>query len=151
MPVHEFLLLPDHDGDYSNWDQHSRNPIALTLHDDLILYFWDSLKWIPSINPSNPDEWGGHGLNYLGPTVINHIGGPKAAKIFDAWAQLLNESPAKLTLKGLYCWTEGDSVSEGEYESVIADRDQVVATLQQIAEFARQAATGEKFLLHNGI
>lgn len=79
MPAHEFLLLPEKDNDYFGYTNHFNDPNALKLNDDIILYMMDTLRWVPSINPANPNQWGGYGLNYYGPTVINKAGAGKAA------------------------------------------------------------------------
>src|SRR5262249_46547120 len=142
MPTHDFLLLPEKGGDYSDYMGHFRNPEAIKLDDDIVGYIFDTLKWIPSINPSNPAEWGGLGLNYYGPTVINKPGAATAARIFRLWAALLQEGPETLELTGGFEWTE-DPLTDGRYAAVAARRDSVVNTLQAIAELAEAAAGGE--------
>lgn len=151
MPMHDFLLLPEKSNDYSDYMQHLKDPKLLKLNDDLVLYIWDTLSWIPTINPANRAEWGGYGLNYYGPTVINKVGAPKAARIFRRWAALFGEGPAELQLTGGFECKEGEPSSSGQYAVVTTARDSVVKIFVQIAELAEQAATGESFVLHWGV
>ena len=150
MPTHDFLLLPEKDGDYSDYMDHLHDANSIKLDDDVVLYIGDTLKWIPTINPSNSAEWAGHGLNYYGPTVINRVGAAKAASIFRHWAALLQEGPEKIALTGDFEWTEEPS-TDGQYGIVEVDRDSVVKTLQGIAGFADQANGGHFFVLHLGV
>lgn len=150
MPRHDFLLLPENEGDYSGWGDHFHDAHAVKLDDDLVLYISDTLKWIPTINPSNPGEWIGYGLNYYGPTVINRTGAAKAGCIFRHWAELLRTGPETLILTGGFEWIE-DPATDGGYAVVEFDRESVVKSLQTISEFADQAVGGRFFVLHLGI
>src|SRR5579884_991947 len=100
MPTHEFLLLPEKDNDYSGYMNHFNDLNALKLNDDIVLYMMDTLRWVPSINPANPNQWCGYGLNYYGPTVINKTGAEKTARLLRLWAALLQEGPDALELTG---------------------------------------------------
>lgn len=151
MPIHEFLLLPEKDSNYSDYIQHFNDPKALKVDDDFVLYIRDTLNWIPTINPANPDEWGGYGLNYYGPTVINKTGAGKAARIFSLWASLLEEGPVEVELTGGYEWGEGEFPPSGHYAIIPAPRDLVVKTFKDIAELAEQATSGNYFVLHLGV
>jgi hypothetical protein len=151
MPTHEFLLLPEKDDGYSGYMGHFNGPNALKLDDDIVLYMMDTLRWIPSINPANPNQWSGSGLNYYGPTVINKTGAGKAARLLRLWAALLQEGPDALELTGLFEQVEGDLSTSGKYAVIAAPRDELVKTLTDIADFAEKATSGRYYLLHLGI
>jgi len=151
MPTHDFLLLPEKDGHYSDYVRYINDPNALRVDDDLVVYIQDTLNWIPTINPANPVEWGGYGLNYYGPTVINKAGAAKMARIFHLWAALLQEGPKDVKLRGGYEWTEGETSSGGRYAVITAPRDSVVKTFRAIAALAEQAASGKFYVLHLGV
>ena len=151
MPTHEFLLLPEKDDDYSGYMAHFRDPSALKLDDDIVLYILDTLQWVPSINPANPGQWGGYGLNYFGPTIINKSGAGKAARLLRLWAALLQEGPGTLELTGGFEWSDGNPSTSGRYAVVTAPRDYVVKTLIGIADMAEKAISGRYYVLHLGI
>src|SRR5690348_15303189 len=89
-------------GGYADYTHHFHSAEAVRLDDDLVVYMLDTLNWIPTINPSNPTQWKGWGLNYYGPTVISKVGAPKAARIFGLWADLLDEGPDEYSLTSGY-------------------------------------------------
>jgi hypothetical protein len=151
MPTHDFLLLPEKDEHYSDYMRYINDPNALTVDDDLVVYVQDTLNWIPTINPANPAVWGGYGLNYYGPTVINKAGAAKMARIFNLWAALLQEGPEEVKLRGGYEWTEEETSSGGRYAIVTAPRDSVVKTFRAIAAIGEQAASGKFYVLHLGV
>lgn len=151
MPKHDFVLVPEQNDNYSDYRSHFNDPTALKIDDDLVLYMRDTLRWVPSINPANPKEWGGYGLNYYGPTVINRSGAGKAARLFRLWAALLQEGPETLELTGGFEWVEGEASTSGRYAVIIAPRDSVVKIINDIAAFAEEATSGRSYLLHLGL
>ena len=119
MPKHDFLLLPETDGNYADYMQHFNSPDAVKVDDNILVRtILDTLSWIPTINPANPEEWQGYGLNYYGPTVINKAGAAKASRIFHLWAELLEEGPEELELTGSYEWNEGEDLLNGAIRKI---------------------------------
>jgi hypothetical protein len=151
MPEHTFLLLPDLDTGYADYMRFLNDPRAIEIKDDLLDCVWDTLTWIPSVNPSNPTRWEGHGLNRFGPTVINREGAAKAAAVFGSWAALLAEGPETLELRGCWIRVGGEPETEGHYERLRFSRDSVVGAFRAIAEYAEKAKTGKFYLLHLGV
>ncbi len=148
---HDFLVLPD-DGD--RWQQlqsHFNDPAAVTLHDDVLHFFQDTLLWIPSENPANPSEWSGYGLNWYGPTAITGPGARIAAEVFAAWANLLSRGPTRITLTGQYTWTNGESPTSGSYQKIAVDRDEITAKCRAISDLAVRAVEEGQWLAHFGI
>ena len=150
MPTHDFLILAEKDGDYSDYLRHINDPTAIKLDDDLVLHMLDTLAWIPSINPANPDDWQGHGLNHWGPTVINKSGAGKAGRLFRAWAALWQEGPETLELTREFERAERDS-STGRHAVITTHRDSVVKCLIELAALADEAASGRSYILHLGV
>lgn len=151
MPTHEFMLLTEKNGTYADYMQHFNDPKALTVNDDLVLYMMDTMRWIPSINPSNPNEWSGFGLNYYGPTVINRTGAGKAARIFRLWVSMFQEGPSELKLTGTYEWLEDDHSTIGRFPKIKLSRDSVIKTVNDLAALAETAVSGQFYVLHMGV
>jgi len=120
----------------------------VAVHDDLLRYLEDTLRWIDAYNPSRRRSQSG--LNLHGVTVI--VAPKSAAEIFEAWAALFSRSPKKLRLTGAYEWTVGKAES-GRYEQVRPDRDVVFSKLNALSALCFEAAAshGEKYVLHLGI
>lgn len=151
MLTHEFFSLPERTISYDDWGDYINAPEGLVVDDGLVLYMMDTLRWIPSINPSNPKELGGYGLNYYGPTVIHRGGARKAARILRLWASLLQEGPSELELTGSYEFDGDDPADMGRYEMITLSRESVVKTINDIAILAEAAISGNFFVLHIGI
>ncbi len=107
--------------------------------------------FFPSLNPAKNEPH--RGLCFYGPTVIHTEGDQAASAIFSVWAALFACGPKNLMLTGAWTMIEGHQPSEGLYEKLNIDRDDVVGKLQQIAKFANQVAAtdGQYFILHLGI
>lgn len=77
----------------------------------------------------------------------------RAAIIFELWAQLFSQGSEILELTGAWTWIEDKPEQNGYYSIVTADRDSLVASLRQIASYAKQVAhsDGQLYLLHLGI
>ena len=129
----------------------------------------DTLRWIPTINPSRREPY--RGLCLYGPTVIGIDGADVAAKVFGGWAELLAAGPATLSLHSGH-WTVEDAGEEpplpwiqqpSEHVAVEhradrlsllhLDRDHHVAVLRQLAEWCERVRRGGGRLavLHIGV
>ncbi len=147
--MHEFLLMSSADQSPLEYRSFAREHVV-GVHDDLLQYMADSLKWIPTLNPARNER--GFGLNLYGPTAILQDGAPIAASVFRSWAQLLGLAPQELVLTGPWTTIEGWQGS-GEYAQLRFDRDDVVATLETAATYFTRVADshGEWFVLHRGV
>ena len=147
---HDFLLRDravHPETDYST--QHHSGSVIL-LHDHVLRYISDSLKWIPTENPALKGE-PGMGLNFWGPTCITQRGAQQASGVFSAWASLLALGPPTLRLRGLWTFIEGEPRS-GAYEVLELDRDELVGKLRQLAEWAQAVAVNpDLYVFHMGI
>ena len=125
-------------------------PNAIRLHDDLLDYMGDSLKWIPTLNAETNKR--GYGFNLCGATAVLSEGAPAAIRIFRTWAQLFSLSPSDLNLTGSWTDVVGDPRA-GHYSELRFTRRDVTSALEHLAaDCARVAEPGsDYFLLHLGI
>lgn len=148
---HDFLLLDRAvDGEWA-LTRFIHDPRAIYLHDDLLRYMLDTLKWIPTYNPSTKKAC--CGLNMWGVTLIEHDGAVIAERVFRSWASLFKNGPCMLELTGAYCWVEGEPEATGQYERIQFVRDDTVGVLQTLADYAAQIqmSKGRLYLYHGGV
>lgn len=153
-PYHDFWLFREREREYENYgDLLGRRDAPVSLPDDLLRYFLDTLAWVPALSPDCSPQVGG-GLDLYGPpTIINHLGGEKFSDVLESWACLLRLGPEQITLSVGSTGIVGD---DGELEDrgwlkLEVIRDEVVGQLKLLAEWGALAATGEFFILHLGI
>ena len=157
---HDFILLDaETDGTWSV-GRFIRDPRAVHLHDDVVGYLWDTLMWIPTLNPATGER--GLGLNRWGPTAIEKDGAEIAAAVFSSWAQIFSLGPDPLDLKGPYV-LEGFATSQdnpdsppkidGHYERLNIDRGVLLETLNQLSGWCARISTtnAREYLFHGGI
>lgn len=162
MPMnHDFWLFREGERAYVDYeDLLSRHDAPVSMDDEVLRYFGDTLTWIPTFNPTKNER--GNGLNWWGPTIINQVGGGLFHRVWTSWAQLFTSGPEQLRLQGLFTWQWPFEEPEhliredqlhilGNYEHLEIDRDRLVRTLTTLAWFGEQTATGEFFILHLGI
>jgi len=147
---HDFLLLSRSDHSYSDYKRWLNSPDALHIHDDLLSYINDTLKWIVCYNPANKMEKL-IGLNWYGPSVIKQDGAALVKQVFENWASLFASGPPILNLTGNYAWRHEQR--QGAYAVLEFDRDQTVKTFRTLASYAKRVldSNDELFLLHLGI
>ena len=149
---HQFVLLS---GPPRAWDAKSSALSGLAgeleLPDDCLRYMYDSLLWIPSLNPCkalSPQT----GLNLYGQTVITLSGAGIGRRIFRAWAELFRCGPEILQLTGDYEWSE-DEPQMGEYQRLRLRRDEIAAVIEGLAGYCQRVEESDdrEFILHLGI
>lgn len=162
-PYHDFWLIRAGDRRYEDyWDLLGRRDAPVRFPDDLLWYFQDTLDWVPTVIPSLPGLPVAHGLNWTGPTVIERAGGALFRHVWASWASLFAHAPERLTLRGAFGWQwpfedaehtlHVDQLLEiGGYDRLDIDRTWLIDTVQTLARFGEQAASGESFVLHLGI
>lgn len=151
--VHEFYLIPAVEDAEHLWMNIAINPKVMdnvVIHDDIILYINDTLKWIPSRNPALPGAPTGAGINYYGVTLFDQHSAAALHRIFSAWRGLFLNSPPVLELTGEFYTVEGEEQS-GQYERLIYERDEVVEQFAKMISFADRLAEGGFYLYHCGI
>lgn len=149
--VHEFVLLTQEEcKEKINLNDIRVNKDVLEIHDDIILYIYDSLKWVPQAQTANSTERE-YGLNYYGITMIDKEGAIVLYNILKAWSDLFKNSPPVLILTGSYSWTEGKDISSGGYEVIELDRDEVIGQFNKLMSFAKKVINENYQILHFGI
>lgn len=152
---HEFFLVShkdyeemSYDGDYlslSNLDN------IISIHDDIIQYINDTLRWIPSINPAMNCEKG-FGLNNYGITLFDKEGAEVIVKISKSWADLFSNGPSMLKLTGNYGWvTNTKGIEEGKYEVIDVCRDNLIESFRKLQLFSEKVISDKYFIFHHGI
>jgi hypothetical protein len=158
---HDFFLLSLEEHPYTDYHRFYNRSDALLVHDDILQYLADTLRWIPTINAARgvPHD----GLCWYGPTAITETGAGQARRIFQAWADLFEVGPEVVRLTGAWSWqvrnepeqdgyTIVESGTEG-YEQLIVPRSGLVQTLRTLAEWAERVrqSGGDHYILHLGI
>jgi len=117
----------------------------------VIQYIYDTLRWIPSINPARNCERG-FGLNNYGITLIDKEGAEVILKIAKAWADLFSNGPSILRLTGNYgCITNDKGIEEGNYEIIEVNRDELVESFRKLQLFSEKVMLNQFFIIHHGI
>ncbi|MGG2018476.1 hypothetical protein [Bacillus sp. S10(2024)] len=122
----------------------------VTIHDDFIVYINDSLKWIPSINPINPNFPRQFGINYYELTLFDKKSALIFKNILTSWENLIRNAPDKIYLTGQYEWNENNK-DEGEYKELQFNKQDLIIQLEKIITFTQKLETGEYYILHRGI
>ena len=139
---HDFLLLSTRECQYTDYMKWINNDRAILIHDDIMNYMYDTLKWITCYYPARK-MMKHKGLNFYGPTVIKKDGAVEAQKVFATWATLFSAGPKRIKLTG-----EG-----ADHSGIRINRDEVVKNLRTLARYSKSVANsdGSLFLLHLGI
>ncbi|UOY93335.1 hypothetical protein MUG87_04195 [Ectobacillus sp. JY-23] len=147
---HEFFLVPDTVDAYcfSIERQVEAAIDVVYIHDDLIVYMWDTLQWIPSKTPRKTGIEEGLGLNRWGITVLDDESVEKISNILQAWRMLFKMSPHQLTLTGGLMWTENELV---EYEQLKFQREEVLEQLDKLIVFTKQVQNKSYYICHWGV
>jgi hypothetical protein len=93
------------------------------------------------------------GLNLYGVTVLKSVGAQTLHDIIKAWRALFTSSPQSVLLTGSFAWVDGEDPEDGAYEPLTFDRDELVTSLDLLAEICLKVAKSNDraFLLHHGI
>ena len=136
----------------------------VSTHDDLIMYFYDFLQWIPTYNP--PMKIRQTGLNLYAVTLIDLDGAFKALEIFASIVNILKISPEILKLSGGYFYElvdEEDPFSDSNVECIVRSslkqerliyqRDNIVEQFEKLANCFKRVidSNGQLYVLHMGI
>ena len=152
--IHNFYLLNRSEVDYWGYSNFYNHTQAIKIHDDVMHYLYDSLKWIPCHFPqrSSGKLLECNGLNLIGSTIIKDEGAAIAHRVFGSWADLFSHGPLELELTGLWSAIE-DEPESGRYEAIVEDRDKLVSSLRQISEYALRVSesNSQSYILHMGI
>jgi hypothetical protein len=157
---HEFLLLSCLEYEKAGGFRGIINdPRAVHIHEDILWYLNDTLKWFPTRNPATSETYNPlHmekfvGLAMYGPTIIYSDGSPVMASIFQVWATLFAIGPERFTLTGDWEVYPDQPADEGYYAAIEIHRDNLVTRLQLLSSYAQQVvdSDGKLLILHQGV
>jgi hypothetical protein len=151
--MHDFYLMNRREVDYWGYSKSYNHPRAVSIHDDVMHYLYDSLKWIPCHFPERTGKLVEcRGLNLIGHTIIKDEGAAIADRVLGSWADLFSHGPLELRLSGLWSSIDGEPDS-GKYKTVVEDRNKLVSSLRQVSDYARRVSESESslYILHVGI
>ena len=115
-----------------------------TLDINVCDYIFDSLTWIPCMNPAflgNPKQVG---INDIGITLFDEHSAASLISIFTAWRDLFKNGPS--VIKKLLYFRE---YSEDDLLSF--DRDDTIEKFEKIIDISKQLSCGKYYLYHCGI
>jgi len=151
---HQFYLLEEGDYDYMNYQQHLVFSTPVEIEDDLIMYLYDTLRWVPNDNNNlnKPPEVSFYGLDLEGRTIIGKRGARMFRDILLSWANLFSLGPDSLTLTGRFELSYGkDNIQTGNYQKVHLMRDETVNLLRILADWAARVVDENVVILHLGL
>lgn len=121
------------------------------LHDDIVGYLGDSLRWIPTETPGYPERT--FGLNWYGITLLGTEGVLVMRRILGAWIDLFRNGPKTLHLTGDYGWynSNSDTVVKGKYETIVLDRDVLLDRLNSLYLLCGKALAEGSTVVHFGL
>lgn len=145
-PCHDFWLFREGERSYKEYrDLYKRRDAPIRISEDVIQYLNQSLQWVPTST--------GQGLNLYGVTILNRASGECLQKICSGWAQILSQGPETLVLS--FGWMriqdEEGKEAEGQPYRFRISRDELVQSLEKLAEYGGLIASGDYFLFHIGI
>ena len=157
-PYHDFWLQREGETDYGDYRPLSGRrdaPVRIAMY--VMDYLSETMKWFPTVNPALSHavrrDRTDFGLNFYGPTVINKTGWALFGRICESWAQLFACGPERIILTdGVLTELDEDGrETETKVNRFWVSRDRLVEDLQTLADFGKQAATGDYFIWHLGI
>ncbi len=163
--VHDFVVLNKVEYTYNDYmNEIKKVPCDVSIHDDLIMYFYDYLEWLPTYNPSMKIRH--TGLNLYGVTVIDLDGACQALELMSNIVNIFKLSPQVLKLKGGFSYQladNEDSLSNDNIERIVKDslkqekliyqRDEVIEQFEKLAKCFKRVvdSDGKLYVLHMGI
>jgi hypothetical protein len=147
---HNFLIIDSGSFSMNNYQEYIDSD-HVELHDEILLYFRDTLSWISAFNPSLKEKC--DGLCWYGVTIITVEGIDKAKSIINGWVRILSEGPDILKLKGEFYWIVGESPETGDYNKLSISKSEIVSKLEKLDLYCDNVreSNGAKCLLHLGI
>jgi hypothetical protein len=152
---HKFFLISYEDYVEMGWDGYYPPSEDLSdvvfIHDDIIQYILNTLDWIPSINPAANYEKTS-GICIYGITLFDKEGAQVILRLAKAWADLFSNGPTTLKLTGNYCFrTNEQGATEGNYDLLEVDRDELVGKLRKLQLFSEKVIKGDYLIFHHGL
>ncbi|MFC5588161.1 hypothetical protein ACFPRA_04660 [Sporosarcina soli] len=151
--MHEFYLIKKtetQDDDfflyfYRNRDNYKDIIVDyITVDINVFEYIFDSLTWIPCMNPAFPGNPEQVGINEIGITLFDEHSASSLISIFTAWRDLFKNGPSVIRKLIYYHEYSNDDV-------LSFDRDDTIETFDKIIDISKQLSDGKYYLYHCGI
>lgn len=163
--IHDFVLLNKNEFSYEDCcELAGKISYDVSIDDDLILYFMDYLKWLPTYSPLLKIRM--HGLDYHAMTIIDIEGATEALILFSSLVNILKLAPNILKLTGAYTYVQADDnvIDPNEkvdrifretagYEKIVMQKSEVIRQFEILAELMRKVIDSNNalYVLHFGI
>lgn len=163
--THDFVLLNKNEFSYDDCcDLIGGISFDVSIHDDLILYFMDYLKWLPTYSPLLKKRI--YGLDYHAMTIMDVEGATEALILFSSLVNILKLSPNVLTLTGIYTFVQvyDDVIDPNKnvdrilretagYEKIIMQKRVVIQQFEILSELIQKVidSNNSLYVLHLGI
>ncbi|NUF33095.1 hypothetical protein HUN19_03790 [Acinetobacter oleivorans] len=163
--IHDFVLLNKNEFSYEDCcELAGKISYDVSIDDDLILYFMDYLKWLPTYSPLLKIRM--HGLDYHAMTIIDIQGATEALILFSSLVNILKLAPNVLKLTGAYTfmYADDDMIDPNEkvdrilketagYEKIMLYKSKVIQQFEILAELMRKVIDSNNtlYVLHFGV
>ncbi|MCU4638989.1 hypothetical protein [Acinetobacter courvalinii] len=163
--VHDFVLSNKNEFSYDNCcELIDKVSYDVSIHEDLIRYFYDFFKWVPTYNPILKVKH--TGLNYYGLTIIDIEGAEEMLILLSSLVNILKLSPNVLRLTGAYTYVHADDNvidpnkkvdrifrETAGYEKIVMQKSEVIRQFEILAELMRKVIDSNNalYVLHFGI
>lgn len=117
----------------------------ISLEDDYISYFYDTLSWIKSITPNNPNIT--FGINRHGITLLNKESYISSYEVICGWLKLFTIAPEDISLTGDYYYNG----NIGSYQVLHIKKMQVLNKLNDFLNIINYLKEENYYIIHLGI
>lgn len=163
--IHDFVLLNKNKFSYEDCCEFaSKISYDISIDDELISYFMDYLRWLPTYSPLLKMRM--YGLDHHAMTIIDIEGATEACTLFSSLVNILKLAPNILKLTGAYTFVHAydDVIDPNEnvdrilretagYEKIIMQKSEVIRQFEAMAELMQKVidSNNSLYVLHSGI
>jgi len=120
---------------------------SISVDINVIDYIFDSLTWIPCMNPAFPGNPQQVGINHIGITLFDEHSAASLISIFTAWIDLFKNGPSVIQ-KLIYFLDYQENPDEGLLNF---ERDATIEKFEKIISMSKQLSEGNCYIFHCGI
>ena len=117
---------------------------SISVDINVIDYIFDSLTWIPCMNPAFPGNPQQVGINHIGITLFDEHSAASLISIFTAWVDLFKNGPSVIQkLIYFHDYSDDDLLS--------FERDATIEKFEKIISMSKKLSEGNCYIFHCGI
>ena len=120
---------------------------SISVDINVIDYIFDSLTWIPCMNPAFPGNPQQVGINHIGITLFDEHSAASLISIFTAWIDLFKNGPSVIQ-KLIYFL---DYQENPDDDLLSFERDATIEKFEKIISMSKQLSEGNCYIFHCGI